>query len=137
LQKYGKPYNHCRGVCGKLMDEQHTPILEALVRLPDSLPAVVDAVRRERQLRPLLMRMLQHAADAAMRRAVSIGIINRIGRLITSQLSLDEILQMAIETICENLHFADLGLMLVDPENPEMLVLRAKTGIYSSLLPKD
>jgi hypothetical protein len=44
---------------------------------------------------------------------------------------------MAIETICENLHFADLGLMLVDPENPEMLVLRAKTGIYSSLLPKD
>jgi hypothetical protein len=119
------------------MDEQHPPILEALVRLPDSLPAVVDAVRRERQLRPLLMRMLQHAADAARRRAVSIGIINRIGRLITSQLSLDEILQMAIETICENLHFADLGLMLVSPENLEMLVLRAKTGIYSSLLPKD
>jgi hypothetical protein len=119
------------------MDEQHTPILEALVRLPDSLPAVVDAVRRERQLRPLLMRMLQHAADAARRRAVSIGIINRIGRLITSQLSLDEILQMAIETICENLHFADLGLILVVPENLELLVLRAKTGIYSSLLPKD
>jgi len=27
--------------------------------------------------------------------------------------------------------------MLVDPANPEMLVLRAKTGIYSAMLPKD
>jgi signal transduction histidine kinase len=83
------------------------------------------------------MRLLQHASDAAKRRAVRIAIINRIGRLITSQLSLDEILQMAIETICGNLHFADLGLMLIDPVNPEMLVLRARTGIYSAMLPKD
>jgi len=119
------------------MAEQHTPTIEALVRLADSLPAVIEAVCRERQLRPILMRLLQHASDAAKRRAVSIAIINRIGRLITSRLSLDEILQTAIETICGNLHFADLGLMLVDPANPEMLVLRAKTGIYSAMLPKD
>jgi signal transduction histidine kinase len=66
------------------MDEQHTPIIEALVRLPDSLPAAVVAVRCERQLRPLLMRMLQHAADAARRRAVSIGSIDRIGLVILS-----------------------------------------------------
>ena len=119
------------------MAEQHTPTIEALVRLADSLPAVIEAVCRERQLRPILMRLLQHASDAAKRRAVRIAIINRIGRLITSRLSLDEILQTAIETICGNLHFADLGLMLVDPANPEMLVLRAKTGIYSAMLPKD
>jgi GAF domain-containing protein len=119
------------------MAEQHTPTIEVLVRLADSLPAVIKAVCRERQLRPILMRLLQHASDAAKRRAVRIAIINRIGRLITSRLSLDEILQTAIETICGNLHFADLGLMLVDPANPEMLVLRAKTGIYSAMLPKD
>ena len=119
------------------MAEQHTPTTEALVRLADSLPAVIEAVCRERQLRPILMRLLQHASDAAKRRAVRIAIINRIGRLITSWLSLDEILQTAIEAICGNLHFADLGLMLVDPANPEMLVLRAKTGIYSAMLPKD
>jgi len=119
------------------MAEQHTPTIEVLVRLADSLPAVIKTVCRERRLRPILMRLLQHAFDAAKRRAVRIAIINRIGRLITSRLSLDEILQTAIETICGNLHFADLGLMLVDPANPEMLVLRAKTGIYSAMLPKD
>lgn len=119
------------------MAEQHTPTTEALVRLADSLPAVIEAVCRERQLQPILMRLLQHASDAAKRRAVRIAIINRIGRLITSRLSLHEILQTAIEAICGNLHFADLGLMLVDPANPEMLVLRAKTGIYSAMLPKD
>jgi signal transduction histidine kinase len=119
------------------MAEPHTPTTERLVHLADSLPAVIEAVCRERQLRPILMRLLQHASDAARRRAVRIAIINRIGRLITSRLSLDEILQTAIETICGNLHFADLGLMLVDPANPEMFVLRAKTGVYSALLPKD
>src|SRR4029450_1454992 len=113
------------------MAEQRTPPIEALVRLADSLPAVIEAVCRERQLRPILMCLLQHSSDAAKRRAARIPIINRIGRLIISQLSLDEILQMAIETICGNLHFADLGFMLVDPANPEMLVLRARTGIYS------
>ena len=111
------------------MAEQHTPTIAALVRLADSLPAVIEAVCRERQLRPILMRLLQHASDAAKRRAVRIAIINRIGRLITSWLSLDEILQRAIETICGDLDFADLGLLLVDSVHPEMLVLCAKTGM--------
>jgi signal transduction histidine kinase len=55
--------------------------------------------------------------------------------LITSSLSLDEILQTAIEAISEDLHFAGLGLMLVDPDDPEMLVLRAKTSICSAIIP--
>jgi hypothetical protein len=69
------------------MAEQHTPTIEVLVRLADSLPAVIEAVCRERQLRPILMRLLQHASDAAKCRAVRIAIINRIGRLITRRLS--------------------------------------------------
>jgi signal transduction histidine kinase len=119
------------------MDEQHTPTIETLRRLADTLPTAIEAVCHERRLRSLLIRLLQHASDAANRRAVRITIINRIGRLITSPSSLDEILQTAIETICASLHLADLRLMLVDPADPEMLVLRAKTGIYSAMLPKD
>jgi signal transduction histidine kinase/putative methionine-R-sulfoxide reductase with GAF domain len=119
------------------MADPHTPNSDPAARLPVSLQAVVDAVRRERQLRPLLSRLLYHASDAAKRRAVRLAIINRIGRLITSQLNLDEVLQTAIEAICETLHFADLGLLLVDADHPEILVLRARTGKYSAILPKD
>jgi hypothetical protein len=45
--------------------------MEVLVRLPDGLPAMVDAVRHERPLRPLrplLMRMLRHASETAQHR---------------------------------------------------------------------
>jgi hypothetical protein len=42
------------------------PAMEVLVRLPDGLPAMVDAVRHER---PLLMRMLQHVSETAQHRA--------------------------------------------------------------------
>jgi hypothetical protein len=80
--------------------------------------------------------LLQHAYDTAKRRSARIAIINRIGRLIASRLSLDAILQAAVEPICESLHFADLGLMLVDPENPEILVLHAKMGLYAAILPR-
>jgi signal transduction histidine kinase len=119
------------------MAEPHTPNIDPAAHLPDSLQAMVDAVCGERQLRPLLSRLLHHASDAAKRRAMRLAIINRIGRLITSQLSLDKILQTAIEAICETLHFADLALLLVDPDNPEILVLRARTGKYPAILPKD
>jgi hypothetical protein len=42
------------------------PTMEVLVRLPDGLPAMVDAVRHER---PLLMRMLRHVSEMAQHRA--------------------------------------------------------------------
>jgi hypothetical protein len=44
------------------------PTMEVLVRLPDGLSAMVDAVRHERPLRPLLMRMLRHASETAQHR---------------------------------------------------------------------
>jgi signal transduction histidine kinase len=119
------------------MAEPHTPSIDTLERPPESLRAVVDVICRERQLRLLLTRLVQHASTATTRHAARIAIINRIGQLITSRLSLDEILQTGIEAICERLHFADLGLMLVDPDNPDMLVLRAKTGVYSAIMPTD
>jgi hypothetical protein len=51
------------------MAECHTPTMGVLVRLPDGLPAMVDAVRHERPLRPLLMRMLRHVSETAQHRA--------------------------------------------------------------------
>ena len=75
------------------MAEQHTPTVEALVRLPDSRPAVVNAVCGERQLRPLLMCLLRYASDAAKRLAMRLAIINRSGRLVITWLSLNKILK--------------------------------------------
>ncbi len=46
------------------MAEPDTPTINALVCLVDSLPAVIDAVRHERQMRPILMGLLQYASDA-------------------------------------------------------------------------
>jgi signal transduction histidine kinase len=119
------------------MAEQHTLSIDTLERPPEDLGAVVGVIRRERQLRLLLTRLVQHASESTKRHAARIAIINRIGGLITSRLSLGEILQKGIEAICEHFHFADLGLMLVDPDDPDMLVLRAKTGVYSAMVPTD
>jgi signal transduction histidine kinase/putative methionine-R-sulfoxide reductase with GAF domain len=138
------------------MAKQHTPDVGVLQRQQARLYAILDAISQEGEPHPRLAGLVQHAQDlldtmvaehaalsrenarlrqATQRRAARIATINRIGRLITSSLGLDEILQMAIEAISEDLHFADLGLMLVDPDNPEMLVLRAKTGTYSAIIP--
>jgi signal transduction histidine kinase/putative methionine-R-sulfoxide reductase with GAF domain len=122
----------------------------------ERLYVILEAISRGGEPHPRLTGLMHHAQDlldtmvaeqaalsrenaqlreAIQRRAARIAVINRIGGLITSHLSLDEILQTAIEAITEHLHFADLGLMLVDPDDPEMLVLRAKTGIYSAIIP--
>jgi signal transduction histidine kinase len=61
------------------MAERHTPRFEVLACQPASLRAVVDAIRHERELRPLLTRLVQHAYEATKRRGARIAIINRIG----------------------------------------------------------
>jgi C4-dicarboxylate-specific signal transduction histidine kinase len=61
------------------MAERHTPSIEVLACQPASLRAMVDAIRHERKLRPLLTRLVQHAYEATKRRGARIAIINRIG----------------------------------------------------------
>src|SRR5918998_3882409 len=119
------------------MAEPHTLSIDTLERPPEGLGTVVNVVRRERQLRLLLTRLVQHASESTKRHAARMAIINRIGGLLTSRLSLGEILQKGVEATCEHFHFADLGLMLADPDDPDMLVLRAKTGVYSAMAPTD
>ncbi|MGH2583454.1 MAG: GAF domain-containing protein, partial [Dehalococcoidia bacterium] len=71
-----------------------------------------------------------HRFEAEQRRAARMATVNRIARLLTSSLSLDEILQRATESIYEHLGYEYVGLMLADPDDPAMLVLRARSGRY-------
>lgn len=71
------------------------------------------------------------------RRSARIATINRIGQLITGGLGLDQLLQQAVETICDDLHLDSLGLGLIDPEDPEMLILLRAVGAYAPDIPPD
>jgi signal transduction histidine kinase/putative methionine-R-sulfoxide reductase with GAF domain len=140
------------------MANWQTPNLEALLRQQESLRAVIEAIDREDDLSPSLTGLTQHArelldamvvehaalrrdivrlGEAVVRRTMHTATINRIGRLITNDLSLNQLLSTAIEMISEDFHFANLGLILIDPDNPERLVLRATTGVSTALIPKD
>jgi signal transduction histidine kinase len=81
----------------------------------------------------------QHAAIAVeiarrfedeRRRTVRTAVLNRIGRLITSSLSLDEVLRTAVTALAEHLSYPHIALMLVDPQDPEVLVPRMRAGVY-------
>jgi signal transduction histidine kinase/putative methionine-R-sulfoxide reductase with GAF domain len=76
----------------------------------------------------------QRLLEAERRRAARVATINRIGSLLTSSLSLDQIFQTAVEAIGEYLHFANVAIMLVDPSEPQYLVLRARGGMYGSMV---
>jgi signal transduction histidine kinase len=73
--------------------------------------------------------------DAERRRTARMAAINRIGRLITSSLNLDDIFQTAVEAIAEQLHFAHVAIDVVDPDNPEMLLLLAQAGTTAARVP--
>src|SRR5581483_9674695 len=63
--------------------------------------------------------------ETERRRTARIATINRLGRMLASDLSLHELLQDGVETIRADLGFADLGIMLIDPDAPEFLVFGA------------
>lgn len=82
----------------------------------------------------------QHAAIAVeiarrfedeRRRAARTAVLNRIGRLVTGSLSLDEVLRTAVTALAEHLDYPHIALMLVDPEDPEVLVPRMRAGVYT------
>ncbi|MGE0544355.1 MAG: GAF domain-containing protein [Dehalococcoidia bacterium] len=82
----------------------------------------------------------QHAAIAVeiarrfedeRRRAVRTGLLNHIGRLITSSLSLGDVLRTAVTALAEHLHYPHIALMLVDPDDPEVLRPRMRAGVYT------
>jgi signal transduction histidine kinase len=77
------------------------------------------------------------AFDAERRRAARYVAIVRIGRLISSSLSLHEIFQTAVEAIYEQLDFAYIAAGIVDADDPSFLRLIAHCGIFARDVPPD
>lgn len=71
------------------------------------------------------------------RRATRQAALNRMAEIIAGTLDLDELLQTAVSAIRQHLHYNDVGLMLVDDDDPATLTLAARSGIYSDLLSPD
>lgn len=69
--------------------------------------------------------------EAEKRRVARIAIINKVGRLIASSLNLNQLLQTTVEAIAEHLYYHNVAVLLVDPTDPETLLLRARSGIYT------
>ena len=68
--------------------------------------------------------------EAERRRSARMATINRIGRLLTSSLDLDDLLQSTVSLLAEHLAQETIAVMLVHPEDPETLVLHARGGVY-------
>lgn len=88
----------------------------------------------------LLNQLARHAAiaienarlfAAEKRRGVRQATLNRIGKLIAATLDLDELLQTAVTAIDEELAYSNTVVLLVDRDNPDMLLLTARSGIYA------
>jgi signal transduction histidine kinase len=84
-----------------------------------------------------LIALARHAAiaienarlfEAERHRSARIALINRIARLITSSLSFAELFQTAVETIRENFGFTYLSAGVIDPDDPETIVILAQAG---------
>jgi GAF domain-containing protein len=67
------------------------------------------------------------------RRSLRTAIVSRIGQLITSSLSLSEILQTATNAMTSQLGYSTVGIFLLS-ENAKRLVLRARSGYDTTLV---
>ena len=88
----------------------------------------------------------QHAAiaievarrfDDERRRSARNAMLIGVGRAVTGSLSLDEILATALATLDDSFHHHTIAVMLVDPDDPDTLVTRARSGVYTGSVPVD
>lgn len=63
-----------------------------------------------------------------------LGLIARIGRIITADLRLGELLQSAADAIHELLDYPNVAIPLVDRDDPDTLVLRTVGGHYKQII---
>src|SRR5262245_3775163 len=76
------------------------------------------------------------ADSARLLEAGRMAAINRIGRLLNSSLSVEQILQTAVDVVNDGLGFSSLGVLLLDRDDPRTLVLRARTGPHAGAMPQ-
>jgi signal transduction histidine kinase len=67
-------------------------------------------------------------------RTERLELISRIGRIIAEDLRLDELLERAAGAIHELLGYPNVAIPLLDPRDPQVLVLRAVGGHYRTLV---
>lgn len=119
LAELAIPILHGEHVLGVLNVESDAPFAEedaaSLRIIADQLAVAIENAR---------------LFEAEKQRAARIAAINHVGRLITSSLSLDEIIQTAVAAIGEHLQYHNIALLLVDPDDPGTLVLQSYNGIY-------
>lgn len=72
-----------------------------------------------------------HRFERERHRAARLATINHINRLIANNLDPERLLQPAVDAIAAHLHYPNVALLLVDPERPDSLVLRASSGLYA------
>ncbi|HET9725456.1 MAG TPA: GAF domain-containing protein [Gemmatimonadales bacterium] len=61
------------------------------------------------------------------------ALVARVARLVTADLRLEELIQSAADAIHELLGFPNLAIPLIDPEQPNTLVLTVKGGSYKDI----
>jgi signal transduction histidine kinase len=71
------------------------------------------------------------------RRTERLALIARIGHIITADLQLGELLQNAADAIHDLLGYPNIAIPLIDPEEPETLVLRTVGGYYRELIQRE
>jgi signal transduction histidine kinase len=72
--------------------------------------------------------------EAEQRRAKRLALIAGIAQTITAGLDLDELLQTSADLIHELLGYPNVDIPLVDPADPEVLVVRARGGLYKRVI---
>lgn len=73
--------------------------------------------------------------ESQRRRTQRSALISQIGRQINRSLDLHRTLQTAVEAIDAQVSDAAVGLLLVDPDDPQTLVLRAHSGLHTADVP--
>ena len=68
-------------------------------------------------------------------RADRMALVARVARLLTADVRLDELLQRALDSIHELLGFPHVVIPLIEPEEPDVLVLNVKGGHARQLVP--
>jgi signal transduction histidine kinase/putative methionine-R-sulfoxide reductase with GAF domain len=71
-------------------------------------------------------------AEREHRRTARLATLAEVGRLITSRLSLDDLLRTTVAALADHLGYHTVAVMLIEPDDPETLVLRARGGVYDT-----
>ncbi|MBC7897898.1 MAG: GAF domain-containing sensor histidine kinase [Cytophagaceae bacterium] len=72
--------------------------------------------------------------QAEQERAERFALVTRVGRIVTADLRLEELLQRAADAVHDVLGYPNTAIPLVDPADPEMLVLRVTGGNYKRIV---